>query len=63
VLYIMAGASYGLAGDTENAKRTVKQLTDLVPNISAAGIEATFPYYHADDRARLLQGLRAGGLS
>ena len=62
VLYIMAGASYGLAGATDKAKRTVKQLTDLVPNISAAGIEATFPYCLAQDRSRLAQGLRAAGL-
>ncbi len=62
VLYIMAAASYGLAGETEKAKRAITQLTDLVPNISAAGIEETFLYCQRDDRSRLAMGLRAGGL-
>ena len=62
VLYIMAAASYGLAGETDKAKRAITQLTDLVPNISAADIEETFIYCQREDRSRLAMGLRAGGL-
>jgi len=62
VLYIMAAASYGLAGETEKAGRAITQLTDLVPNISATGVEETFLYCQAEDRSRLAMGLRAGGL-
>jgi Flp pilus assembly protein TadD len=59
VLYIMAAASYGLAGETDKAKRAIKQLTNLVPNFSAAGL---ILYYQQEDRRRLAAGLRAGGL-
>ena len=62
VLYIMAAASYGLAGEAEKAKSAITQLTDLVPSISAAGIEETFLYCRREDRSRLAIGLRAGGL-
>ena len=62
VPYIMAAASYGLAGETDKAKRAITQLTNLVPNISAAGVEETFLYCQREDRSRLAMGLRAGGL-
>ena len=62
VLYIMAAASYGLAGETGEAHRAIARLTDLVPNISAAGVEETFLYCRPEDRRRLAMGLRAGGL-
>ena len=62
VSYIMAAASYGLAGETDKAKRAITQLTNLVPNISAAGVEETFLYCQREDRSRLAMGLRAGGL-
>ena len=62
VLYIMAGASYGLAGETDKAKRVIGQLMALVPNISAADLEESFPYCQREDRSRLVKGLRAGGL-
>jgi adenylate cyclase len=62
VLYIMAAASHGLAAETEKAQRAITQLTDLVPGISAAGVEETFLYCRREDRSRLAMGLRAGGL-
>jgi TolB-like protein/Tfp pilus assembly protein PilF len=62
VLYIMAAASYGLAGETDKAKRATTQLTHLVPNISAADLEENFIYCQREDRSRLAMGLRAGGL-
>jgi adenylate cyclase len=61
-LYLMAAASYGLAGETDKARRSVTQLTNLVPNISAAGVEETFLYCQREDRSRLAMGLRAAGL-
>ena len=62
VLYIMAAAAYGLAGEADKAKRAITQLTDLVPNISAADLEENFLYCQREDRSRLAMGLRAGGL-
>jgi adenylate cyclase len=61
ILYAMAAASYGLAGETDKAKALVRQLTGLVPNASAAEFEEFF-YCRQDDRIRLAMGLRAGGL-
>jgi hypothetical protein len=58
----MAAASYGLAGATDQAIKAIRQLINLVPNISAADVEETFPYCHRVDRSRLAMGLRAGGL-
>lgn len=63
VLYIMAAASHGLAGETDEARRAIAQLIDLVPNMSAADVEDTFIYCQREDRSRLAMGLRAGGLS
>jgi TolB-like protein/tetratricopeptide (TPR) repeat protein len=62
VLYIMAAASHGLGGATDKARGLVAQLTNLVPNITSADIEETFPYCQREDRSRLAMGLRAGGL-
>jgi TolB-like protein len=62
VPYIMAAASYGLDGETEGAKGLVTQLGGLVPGISAADLEENFLYCRQEDRSRLAQGLRAGGL-
>ena len=59
---MMAAASYGLAGETDKAKRAITQLTNLVPDISAAGVEETFLYCRREDRSRLARGLRAAGL-
>jgi len=61
-LYMMAAASYGLAGETDKAMRAITQLTNLVPDISAAGVEETFLYCRLEDRSRLARGLRAAGL-
>lgn len=62
VLYIMAAASYGLAGATVKARSAIARLTELVPSISAADLEENFFYCQREDRSRLAAGLRAGGL-
>jgi hypothetical protein len=59
---MMAAASYGLAGEIDKAKRAITQLTNLVPNYSAAGVEENFLYCQRADRSRLAKGLRTGGL-
>ena len=61
-LYIMAAASYALAGRIEDAKKAIIQLVNLVPNISAADIEENYLYCRQEDRSRLAEGLRAGGM-
>jgi|RhiMetdeSRZDD1v2_1073273.scaffolds.fasta_scaffold12014_2 TolB-like protein/class 3 adenylate cyclase/tetratricopeptide (TPR) repeat protein len=62
VLYIMAAASHGLAGEIDQAQRAVSQLTALVPTLSAAAVEETFLYVQGEDRERLARSLRVGGL-
>jgi adenylate cyclase len=62
VLYIMAAASHGLAGEIDKAKSAATHLTNLVPNISASAVEETFFYCQREDRQRLVMGLRAGGI-
>jgi len=63
VLYIMGAAANALAGEIGKSRELIGQLSKLVPNISAADIEKTFPYCRPEDRSRLAAGLRAGGLS
>jgi tetratricopeptide (TPR) repeat protein len=62
VPYLMAVASYGLGGDTATARELAAQLTNLVPDISAADLETNFLYCRQEDRSRLARGLRAGGV-
>jgi hypothetical protein len=63
VLYIMAAAAYGLAGEIDKATRAMAQLTDLVPGASAVDVAENFLYCRQEDRSRLARGLRAGGLA
>jgi len=60
--YIMAVASYGLAGRAGEARALVERLTGLVPDIAAGNIEATALYCLQEDRSRLAEGLRLAGL-
>ena len=62
-IYIMAASSYGQAGEIEKSTGMLARLSALVPAISAASVGETFPYTQAEDRARLVAGLRAGGLA
>jgi len=59
----MAASSYGNAGEIDKSKEMLARLSTLVPVISAGAIAETFPYNRQEDRARLVAGLRAGGLS
>jgi adenylate cyclase len=61
-LYIMAAASFVLAGETGKAKSALTQLTNRVPNLSAADIEENFLFCRQEDRSRVAKGLRAAGL-
>jgi TolB-like protein len=61
-LYIMAGASWGLAGELDRAREKVAQVMRLLPDLSGAQVEDALLYYLAEDRARLARGLEAGGL-
>jgi adenylate cyclase len=62
VPYIMAAAAYGLDGETDRAREVVSHLVELVPGISATHLESTFLYCRQEDRTRVAEGLRAGGL-
>jgi TolB-like protein/Flp pilus assembly protein TadD len=60
--YVMAAASYGLAGNDKKAAAALANLKTLVPEIAPSNVEKTAPYGLAEDRARLAQGLRQAGL-
>jgi hypothetical protein len=62
VLYIMAAASNGLAGEIDKATRAIARLRDLVPGVSAVDLEENFLYCRQEDRSTLARGLRIGGL-
>jgi hypothetical protein len=62
ILHMMVAASYGLAGKIEYAKRAIVQLTILVPNFAAAGVEENVLFCQREDRHRLAMGLRSAGL-
>jgi len=62
VLYIMAAASYGMAGEAGKAKAAAQTLISLAPDITVADIEKSFPYTLPGDRARVADGLRRAGL-
>ena len=49
--------------EIDKATRAIAQLTDLVPGVSAVDLEENFLYCRQEDRTRLAQGLRAGGLA
>ena len=63
VLYVMAAASHGLAGEIDQAASAIAQLRVLVPGVSTADFEENLPYCRQEDRSRLASGLRAGGLA
>jgi TolB-like protein/class 3 adenylate cyclase len=62
-LYIMAASSYGQAGEIEKSNDMISRLSALVPTTSAEAVGETLPFAQPEDRARLVAGLRAGGLS
>jgi len=62
VLYIMAAASYGMAGEAGKAQAAARTLASLAPDIKVAEIEEWFPYVRPEDRGRVADGLRRAGL-
>ena len=62
VLYIMGASAHAHAGDDVRAEALAAELTRLVPDIAASGIERDFFYVSAEDRTRLADGLRRAGL-
>jgi tetratricopeptide (TPR) repeat protein len=62
-LYIMAASSYGHSGEIEKSKDMLTRLSVLVPTTSAEAVGETLPFTQPEDRARLVAGLRAGGLA
>ena len=62
VLYMMAGASFGLLGAAEPARAMIAKVRDLVPDMRAKDMEEHFFYCSREDRERLAQGLVKGGM-
>ena len=59
---LLGAACAGHLGDTDYARRLVAELKAILPIASTAWVEATSPYVHAEDRARLVEGLARAGL-
>ncbi len=62
VLYVMAGASFGLSGQVAQAQAMIAKVRELVPTMRARDMEEHFSYCLADDRRRLAEGLVLGGM-
>ena len=59
---LLASACAGHLGHTELGAALVRDLLVVAPGASAAWVEATSPYVRAEDRVRLVEGLRQAGL-
>ena len=62
VLYVMAGASFGLSGQVAQAQAMIAKVRELVPTMRARDMEEHFSYCLREDRERLARGLVAGGM-
>jgi TolB-like protein len=60
---VMAAACAGQIGDAGRAAALLRDLKAVLPIASAAWVEATTPFVRADDRARLVEGLRRAGMN
>jgi tetratricopeptide (TPR) repeat protein len=60
---VMAAACAGQLGLTERAAALGRELTAVLPIASVGWVEATSPFVKADDRARLVDGLKRAGLN
>lgn len=60
---VMAAACAGQLGLGDRAAALLRDLKAVLPIVSQAWVEATTPFVHAQDRARLVEGLRRTGLS
>lgn len=60
---LIGAACAGHLGDMRSAASLIHDLKTILPIASATWIEATSPFVHAQDRARLIEGLSRAGLS
>jgi adenylate cyclase len=60
---LMAAACAGHLGRRERAAALVRELKTVLAIASTAWVEATSPYVRAEDRARLIGGLKRAGLA
>src|ERR1700730_10951204 len=59
---LLGAACAGHLGDMETGATLVRELKAILPSISVTWVEATSPYVHAEDRARLIEGRSRCGL-
>jgi TolB-like protein/class 3 adenylate cyclase len=59
---VLGAACAGHLGRAETAAALMRDLKSILPIVSTGWIEATTPYVLAEDRARLIEGLRRAGL-
>jgi TolB-like protein/class 3 adenylate cyclase len=60
---VMAAACAGHLGLGERAASLVRELKSVLPIASVGWVETTSPYVRAEDRGRLVEGLRRAGLN
>jgi len=59
---LMAAACAGHLGDIDRAAAILREFKATLPIASTVWVEATTPYVRAEDRARLIEGLKRAGL-
>jgi TolB-like protein len=59
---LIGAACAGHLGEAQTGANLMRELKALLPIVSAPWVEATSPYIHQQDRARLIEGLSRAGL-
>jgi TolB-like protein/class 3 adenylate cyclase len=60
--HVVTTAALALKGDLEAARRGLLHVLHLSPGLTASGVDATWSYRAAEDRAKLVEGLKLAGL-
>ncbi len=60
---VMAAACAGQLGLADRAAALLRELMTVLPIASTGWVEATTPFVRAEDRARLVEGLRRAGMN
>ena len=58
----LLAAGYGQLGDLEAARKSLRELTRLLPNVSSSIRQAAAKWFHPDHLEHFIEGLRKAGL-
>jgi hypothetical protein len=60
--YLALTIAHALAGNIEEARKSLADLRRLSPALRLFNVDTTFSYRRVEDRARLVEGLRLAGM-